>query len=47
MDLITGLAVGFGIMILTAVGMLAWAIYLRNRDVRERQARQAPTPTQG
>ena len=40
MSLVTGLAVGLGIVILTAVGMTAFAIYLRSRDVREQDARQ-------
>ncbi len=40
MSLVTGLAVGLGIVILTAIGMTAFAIHLRNRDIREQTGRQ-------
>ena len=40
MSLVAGLAVGLGIVILTAVGMTAFAIYLRSRDAREHERRQ-------
>ena len=40
MSLVTGLAVGLGIVVLTAIGMLALAIHLRKREAREQQAQQ-------
>ena len=40
MSLVAGLVVGLGIVIVTAIGMTAFAIYLANRDARELERRQ-------
>jgi len=40
MSLVAGLAVGFGIMILGSIGMIFFAVYLRNRDAREEERQE-------
>ena len=43
MSLVTGLALGFAIVVVSSAAMTAFAIYLRNRDVREQERRERLT----